>query len=114
MSDKAWGNLNPLDRELRGAFPSGTFDGVRCTIEMVCGFEKFNTRPYHNYETWGDGYRISIPDRSIIVEREDLDDAVREFCAKIRHRNFLAMIVRANTTISTSRRLGNRVASEHL
>jgi hypothetical protein len=59
-------------------------DGVKVTIELFTGFEIFNTRPYHNYETWSDGYRITgrhKDDHSVIlrVEREDLDTAARKF-----------------------------------
>ena len=50
-------------------------------ITMVNGFELFNTRPYHNYETWSDGYRIT--DGITTVEREDLDDAVRAFVDEV-------------------------------
>ena len=74
MSNKAFNKLNPIDRDLRKALPTGMRDGVDLTIEKVCGFELFNTRPYHNYETWSDGWRIS--GRDITVSAEDLDDAV--------------------------------------
>lgn len=81
MSDKPRERLNPIDRALRQAVPvcgfcSGT---VQLTIEKVCGFEKFNTRPYHNYETWADGWRVT--DGTVTVEREDLDDAVNAWAA---------------------------------
>lgn len=77
MSDKPRDRLNELDRLLRQAKPvvGFTSDHVQLTIEKVCGFELFNTRPYHNYETWSDGYRIS--DGEVRVQAEDLDDAVR-------------------------------------
>ena len=29
-------------------------------IEYFGGFEYFNTRPYHNYEGWGHGFRVTI------------------------------------------------------
>lgn len=47
------------------------------TIAFVSGFEKFNTRPFHNYETWAQGWRVS--GLGVTLEREDLDDAVSEW-----------------------------------
>ena len=35
--------------------------GTQIVIEKICGFELFNTYPYHNYETWADGYKIYAP-----------------------------------------------------
>jgi hypothetical protein len=76
MSDKPFAQLNELDRIIRRACPVGPGqEGVRLTIEYVAGFEMFNTRPYHNYETWGSGYRVS--GENITVQAEDLDDALR-------------------------------------
>lgn len=81
MSNKAWNKLNPLDQQIRRALPTGMNDGVHLTIEFFSGFELFNTRPYHNYETWSSGYRVS--DGTIKVEAEDLDDAIQLFVAKL-------------------------------
>ena len=77
MRDKAVEALNPLDRVIRGAVdgPGPTHEGVLLTIELVGGFEMFNTRPYHNYETWSAGYRVK--GQGFEAEAEDLDDAVR-------------------------------------
>jgi hypothetical protein len=50
-------------------------DHVQLAIYKVSGFELFNTRQYHNYETWSDGYIIR--DGEVIVTAEDLDDAIR-------------------------------------
>jgi len=86
MPDKSWDKINELDRLLRRTFPVGMDDnqqGVRCKIEMISGFELFNTRPYHNYETFSSGYRVSNPDESIVVYKEDLDDAIKEFIKQI-------------------------------
>ena len=80
MSNKAWDKLNPLDQQIRRALPVGIDDGVHLTIEFFSGFEKFNTRPYHNYDTWSDGYRVS--DGKIKVEAEDLDDAIKLYIQK--------------------------------
>jgi hypothetical protein len=54
--------------------------GTKITIELINGFELFNTRAYHNYETWSDGWKIS--DGNITVKGEDLDDAVNIFVKK--------------------------------
>jgi hypothetical protein len=35
-------------------------DKVFIEIEYFGGFEYFNTRPYHNYENWGHGWRVRI------------------------------------------------------
>lgn len=75
MSDKTIQALNHLDFLIRRALPTGMEQGTKLTIEFFCGFELFNTRPYHNYETWSDGYRVT--GQGVTVEAEDLDDAVR-------------------------------------
>ena len=48
------------------------------TIRMFGGFKLFNTRPYHNYETWSSGWEIKTGERygNITVSAEDLDEAV--------------------------------------
>jgi len=68
-----------VDRDIRRLFPVVGFpptpqDKVIATIEVIGGFELFNTYPYHNYETWSQGYRITS--RGITVESEYLDDAL--------------------------------------
>lgn len=81
MSDKPFSKLHTLDRQLRKAHPVGMREGVDLTIELICGFELFNTRPYHNYETWSNGWRIK--DRhGNVAEAEDLDDAVNKYLSK--------------------------------
>jgi hypothetical protein len=77
MSDKDWTKLNPLDVLIRRTARCGMEDGIVLTIEFLSGFELFNTRPYHNYETWGQGYRVT--GRGVVVQREDLDDAITEW-----------------------------------
>jgi hypothetical protein len=74
MSNKAYSKLNELDKLIRQTARCGMTDGTVMRIEFISGFEKFNTRPYHNYETWGQGYRVT--GLGISVEKEDLDDAV--------------------------------------
>lgn len=79
MSDKAWSSLCDIDREVQQALgPAGPEnEGTRLKIEFVSGFEMFNTRPFHNYECWGSGWRVSDGDTT--AQMEDLDDAVRLF-----------------------------------
>jgi hypothetical protein len=83
MSNKAHSKLNKLDQILRKLFPESMTNGtiVQVKIEKICGFELFNTRPYHNYETWSDGYRITAG--NTVVQAEDLDDAIYLLEAKL-------------------------------
>lgn len=81
MSNKPFDKLWPIEQMVRRAKPVDMVDGVRLKIEFISGFEKFNTRPYHNYETWGQGWRITDPENDIQVEKEDLDDAIRAWLA---------------------------------
>ena len=83
MSDKPIELLWEADRIMRRLKPV-TFTGntvTKLTIELINGFELFNTRHYHNYEDWSDGYRVS--DGVITVEAEDLDDALIKFEKKL-------------------------------
>jgi hypothetical protein len=57
---------------------------VQVKIEKICGFELFNTRPYHNYENWSDGYRITSG--NIVAEAEDLDDAIELLSTKLKEK----------------------------
>lgn len=83
MPNKPWDQLNELDRLLRkhgpGAGPGTT--GTQITIRLICGFELFNTRPYHNYETFSDGYVVE--GRGIEHRGEDLDEAIIGWCRKV-------------------------------
>lgn len=79
MPDKGWNKLNALDRAIRVATNVGMESGTVLTIEFVSGFELFNTRAYHNDETWSQGYRVT--GRGVTVEREDLDDAIETWIA---------------------------------
>jgi len=87
MSNKPYARLNEIDRKLRQAFPADMCNTtiVQLKIEKICGFELFNTRPYHNYESWSDGWRITAGD--ITVEEEDLDDAVDKFLERVHNGN---------------------------
>jgi len=105
MSNKPYKNLDNSDAVLRMATPVGMEDGVKQVIIRHCGFEFYNTRPYHNYETWSDGYIImgrkdgksasydwfieqyNLPNKEraelfVSVSAEDLDEAAIKF-AKI-------------------------------
>ena len=75
MSNKPLDKLNPLDKRLRALFPVGMRSSVDVEIRLVCGFELFNTRAYHNYETWSNGYQAWIDDK-LVAEAEDLDDLI--------------------------------------
>ena len=77
----------PVDYEIRRAFPAGpentpSHKTVLATIEVIGGFELFNTYPYHNYESWGQGYRITA--QGITVESEYLDDAIELWSEKLK------------------------------
>lgn len=80
MSNKSFDKLNDLDRRLRRCFGLEMWSNgeTLCTIRLFGGFEIFNTRPYHNYETWANGYEITTGERygNISVSSEDLDDAI--------------------------------------
>jgi len=76
MSDKAWKQLHSLDQKLRETYPRGMRDSIDVVIRKMTGFELFNTRPYHNYETWSDGYEAS--DGEFYVRAEDLDDCINK------------------------------------
>jgi len=77
MSDKPQSKLNPIDRDIRSVHPiRGFCDGYTAvTIKLKVGFELFNTRPYHNYESWSDGWYIE-DENGVTAAAEDLDDAV--------------------------------------
>jgi len=85
MSNKPYDKILDADRMLRSLFPAGpditnSHQTIMATIEVIGGFELFNTRPYHNYETWGQGYRITA--KGITVVAEDLDDAMNLWKSK--------------------------------
>jgi hypothetical protein len=79
------------DKRLRRLFPTQMWDNneIICTIRLFGGFEFFNSRPYHNYETWSEGYEITTGDRygNIDVTAEDLDDAINELENKLKEIN---------------------------
>ena len=88
MPNKPWPKLNPLDQALRRAFPTRMTNGteVNVVIKMQVGFELYNTRPYHNYETWSDGYVVEDGAGNYLASREDLDDAIHAAIAAVEKR----------------------------
>ena len=84
MPDKKWEKLLEADRQIRMLSPNtgmtnGTEPQIRITL--IRGFELFNTRPYHNYEDWSDGYKAEAFWEGYIVaiaEAEDLDDCFKK------------------------------------
>ena len=68
------GAAEDVDRIVRSLFPVGMRDGIDLTIEFKTGFELFNTRPYHNYETWSQGWYLTAGQHR--VSAESLVDAL--------------------------------------
>jgi hypothetical protein len=67
-----------LGRELKSVAPTGpATTGVQLRIELRCGFEMFNDRPYHNYETWAHGWFID--GCGVQASGEDLAKTVARF-----------------------------------
>lgn len=81
MSNKDFNKLNILDQAIRKELPTGSNSGVHLTIEFFSAFEAFNTRPYHNHDTWADGYRLR-DDQGYTAESEDLDDLIGMWIGK--------------------------------
>lgn len=75
MSDKPFDQLTSTDQQLRRMFPTGMREGTDVVIRKVTGFELYNSRPYHNYETWSDGYEVET--ETLFAHAEDLDDALK-------------------------------------
>ena len=92
MSNKVRSKLLKADRIIRDLSPNkgmtnGTNPQIRITL--IRGFELFNTRPYHNYEDWSDGYEAEAfdGDGNVIAQAsaEDLDDVLKELGRKLKH-----------------------------
>ena len=90
MPNKPWKELNIIDQQLRTATPPGMDSGVQVSIHKIFGFELFNTRPYHNYETWSDGYRVE--GEGITIEAEDLDEAVALWISRVKKKRVSNLI----------------------
>lgn len=86
MSDKDWKKLWEIDRQIRTIHPTQMWNNNEtiCTIRFFGGFELFNTRPYHNYESWSEGWEITSGDGKVRVVAEDLDDAVAKYKVAIK------------------------------
>lgn len=73
-------------RTLRLGMDSGTF----LKIEYVYGFEKFNNRPYHCYETWCGGWVVTDPNMPWpwnpklpwTTKNENLESAIKEWATQ--------------------------------
>lgn len=59
--------------------PSPITGPIDIKIELVSGFELFNSKPYHNYETWSNGWKISTGTGKLLASAESLEDAIMEF-----------------------------------
>lgn len=81
MSNKDFNKLWEVEQRLRRLFPTEMWDNNETLINlrMFGGFEEFNTRPYHNYETWSCGWEITTGKRygEFKVFSEDLDDGIK-------------------------------------
>jgi len=85
MSNKPWNQINELDKLIQRTLKLGMNDNdTYLTIEYIYGFELFNSRPYHNYETWSGGYRVTDKRHGIQLQAEDLDDALNEWAAAVK------------------------------
>lgn len=80
MSNKPFNKLSDIEQRLLRCFPTEMWNNGEelVSINLIGGFELWNTRPYHNYETWSCGWHIKTGERygNIEVSAEDLDDAV--------------------------------------
>jgi hypothetical protein len=81
MSDKPYSHLSLVAQRLERAYPPTMDDMTQVIVERRVGFELFNTRPYHNYETWSTGWyaKDAWGNRACT---EDLDDCLNKLCAQ--------------------------------
>lgn len=91
MSNKPKAQLLEADRQIRALSPNkGMTNGTKpqIRITLIRGFELFNTRSYHNYEDWSDGYIAEAFDDEgkVIAEAssEDLDDVLVQLGIKMK------------------------------
>jgi len=90
MSNKNWNEICDVDKALRKIVGMGMWDYKQTliNIRMIGGFELFNTRRYHCYENWCEGYEITSPLwPDIVVTKEDLDDAIKEFAKLVQKKH---------------------------
>jgi len=69
--------LKDFEAEFRQLFPVGMRSGTDATLEFIIGFELFNTRPYHNYEDWSQGWRLTVGD--VVIETEYLHELLPKY-----------------------------------
>jgi len=74
IGSQSGGFMNEMDLRIRRLFRAGFENSSNryttiATIEIIVA-----TVPYHNYETWGQGYRVSSEGISVVSEY--LDDAL--------------------------------------
>jgi hypothetical protein len=114
MSNKPRERLIPLDRLLRDKYPIRGFTsgGLNCqiTIEFRQGFELFNTREYHNYETWSDGYYVQYEDaeKTIYARGEDLDEALGDLHNKLQNGDKWAIRIKETLDTDTKWAINNK------
>lgn len=70
-----------LVRKMFPAYGGHNGESIPLVIEFISGFEYFNTRPYHNYETWGQGFRVRADTH--VVENECLLCALEGVSRKV-------------------------------
>lgn len=75
--------LSRMDTFVPAILGLGMSEGIFLKIEYVYGFEKFNTRPYHNYETWAGGWRLTDTKNDISFEEEYLSKAIDMWIRKV-------------------------------
>lgn len=85
MPNKPFASLNPIDQHIRRLSPNkGMTEGnsePQIRITLIRGFELFNTRPYHNYETFSDGYLAEAFKNGEVIASttaEDLDEVLHK------------------------------------
>ena len=66
-----------LDQRLKRLFPVGMREATDLTITLKCGFELFNTRAYHNYETWSNGWYATCLGKPV-AQGETLEELVAD------------------------------------
>lgn len=76
--------MNIIETMIRSAARCGMTDGTVMVIEFISGFELFNTRPYHSYETWAQGWRVH--GLGVFVEREDLAEAIATWTGTVKRK----------------------------
>lgn len=101
---------NPIENLIRDTLGVGMYSGDELECKFIIGFELFNTRPYHNYETWSQGWNIQ--GHGIKVAHEFLLAAVKEWCRLFNIAKDGGELNVWNTYDYDSFRIGKRVQSE--